>query len=126
MRTLQFTANCENHVKNTAHGVNACHVTQEYVTDLLVKQLSQYGFKVESTNADEKLVVSVGNHPIDLAVNCHLNDHGLLSCKISAHADEEQVWFKKIETQSMIKQLANAVENTLKEDDTFSGFEWKG
>ena len=126
MRTLQFTANCENHVKNTAHGANACHVTQEYVTDLLAKQLSQYGFKVEMTHSEDKLAVSVENHPIDLAVNCHLNDEGLLSCKISAHADEEQVWFKKIETQSMIKQLANAVENTLKEDEAFSGFEWKG
>ena len=66
------------------------------------------------------------NHPIGVGVNCRLNDDGLLTCQISAHADEEQVWFKKIETQSMIKQLAHAVENTLKKDDAFSGFEWKG
>ena len=126
MRTLQFTANCENHVKNTTHGANACYVTQEYVTDLLAKQLSQYGFKAEMTSSEEKLAVSVENHPIGLGVNCRLNDDGLLTCVISAHADEEQVWFKKIETQSMIKQLANAVEDTLKKNDAFSGFEWKG
>lgn len=125
MRTLQFTANCENHIKKDTHG-NACHVTQEYVTDLLSKQLTQYGFKAETTSSDEQLAVSVENHPIGLGVNCHLNEDGLLTCQISAHADEEQVWFKKIATQSMIKQLASAVENTLKEDESFSGFEWKG
>lgn len=124
MRTLQFTANCENHVKSNTHG-NVCHVTQEYVTDLLSKQLTEYGFKVETTQSKENLAVSVANHPIDLGVNCQLNDDGLLSCEISAHADEEQAWFKKIETQSMIKQLANAVENALKQNDTFSGFQWK-
>ena len=125
MRTLQFTANCENHVKQDSHGENACHVTQQYVTNLLSKQLAEYGFKAESTHSEENLAVSVENHPIGLGVNCRLNEDGLLTCQISAHADEEQVWFKKIETQSLIKQLANAVENALKEDDTFSGFEWK-
>jgi hypothetical protein len=126
MRTLQFTANCENHVKSHGYGQNACHVTQAYVTDLLLKQLSQYGFKAETTSSHEDLAVSVENHPIGLGVNCRLNDQGLLTCEISAHADEEQVWFKKIATQSMIKQLANAVENSLKQDNAFSGFEWKG
>ena len=70
--------------------------------------------------------MSVENHPVGLGVYCHLNEEGLLTCQISAHTDEQQVWFKKIETQSMIKQLANAVENTLKADDTFSDFQWKG
>ena len=39
MRTLQFTANCENHIKNDAQG-NACHVTQEYV-DLMRECIAQ-------------------------------------------------------------------------------------
>ncbi len=129
MRTLQFTANCEKHVQsnaeNNAQGENACLITQAYVTDLLSSQLTDYGFKAELTNSEENLAVSVENHPIGLGVNCRLNDDGLLTCQISAHADEEQVWFKKIATQSMIKQLANAVENTLKKDAAFSGFEWK-
>ncbi|AWL28679.1 hypothetical protein DJ533_08930 [Acinetobacter defluvii] len=126
MRTLQFTANCENHVKNAEHGANRCHVTQEYVTDLLSKQLVQYGFKAQATTSEENLAVTVENHPVGLGVNCRLNEEGLLTCQISAHVDEQQVWFKKIETQSMINQLANAVENTLKQDEAFSGFEWKG
>ena len=125
MRTLQFTANCDKHIKTDAQG-NACHVTQAYVTDLLSKQLSEYGFKAETTTTEDNLAVSVENHPIGLGVHCHLNNEGVLTCQISAHADEEQVWFKKIETQSMVKQLANAVENTLKKDDAFSGFQWKG
>lgn len=125
MRTLQFTANCEKHAQSNAQHENACVVTQGYVTDLLATQLSQYGFKTETTETEENLAISVENHPIGLGVHCRLNEAGLLTCQISAHADEEQVWFKKIETQSMIKQLANAVENTLKKDAAFSGFEWK-
>ena len=125
MRTLQFTANCENHINTQGIEKNACHVTQDYVTDLLSKSLKEYGFKTEATYSEENIAVSVENHPVGLGVHCHLNDDGVLTCQISAHADEEQVWFKKIATQSMIKQLANAVENTLKKDDTFSGIEWK-
>lgn len=126
MRTLQFTANCEKHAQSNTQDENACVVTQAYVTDLLSTQLSQYGFKAETTHSEENLAVSVENHPVGLGVYCHLNEEGLLTCQISAHTDEQQVWFKKIETQSMIKQLANAVENTLKADDTFSDFQWKG
>ena len=125
MRTLQFTANCENHVNKQGIEKNACDVTQDYVTDLLSKSLKEYGFKTEMTHSEENIAVSVENHPVGLGVHCRLNDDGLLTCQISAHADEEQVWFKKIATQSMIKQLANAVENSLKKDDAFSGFEWK-
>ena len=126
MRTLQFTANCENHVNTQHEGKNACHITQEYVTDLLSRQLPEYGFKAENTQTEDNLAVSVEDHPVGLGVHCHLNEDGLLTCEISAHADEEQVWFKKIATQSVIKQLANAVENTLKQDNAFSGFQWKG
>lgn len=124
MRTLQFMANCKNH----SHGINACHVTQEYVTNLLSKQLPRYGFKAEATRgSNENISVSVENHQLELGVNCQLNQkNGQLCCEISAHADEALPWFKKIETQSVIKQLANAVENTLKDDDNFSGLQWKG
>ncbi len=40
-------------------------------------------------------------------------------CEISANPDEEQDWFEKIETQSIIRQLAQAVENSLKADHSF-------
>ncbi|OTG81642.1 hypothetical protein B9T27_10240 [Acinetobacter sp. ANC 4648] len=123
MRKLKFIANCESH----SHGLNTCHITQEYVTNLLSKQLSQYGFKAETnTDSTESLAISVENQAVALGVNCRLNhENGFLLCEISAHADETQPWFKKIETQSVIKQLANAVENTLKADHAFSQFEWK-
>ncbi len=50
---------------------------------------------------------------------------GHLVCRINAHADEEQDWFEKIEMQSVIKQLGQAIETTLKTDESFSQFEWK-
>nr|ART89878.1 hypothetical protein [uncultured bacterium] len=46
-------------------------------------------------------------------------------CEISSHPEEEQDWFSRIEMQSVIKQLAQAVENTLKQDKSFAEFEWK-
>lgn len=126
MRTLQFTANCEKH--NHDSSSNDCYVTQEYVTELLSKQLEQFGFKTNVSNEQnhEQLAVSVEDHPVALGVNCSVKDeNGLLVCEISTSADESQDWFTKIETQSVIKQLAQAVENTLKEDESFSEFEWK-
>lgn len=123
MRKLQFLADCEKHTHNAVS--NSCQVTQEYVTHLLSAQLEQYGFNAEK-DTEKKLAVSVEDHPVAIAVNCSVKDeNGLLVCEISAHANEEQDWFSRIETQSVIKQLAQAVENTLKEDDSFSEFEWK-
>lgn len=70
--------------------------------------------------------MSVEDHPVAIGVNCSVKDeNGLLVCEITAHANEEQDWFSRIETQSVIKQLSQAVENTLKEDQSFSAFEWK-
>lgn len=123
MRKLQFLANCETHSHPNAS--NSCHITQAYVTDLLSKQLKNYGFTAEEA-AEKKLQVSVEDHPVAIGVNCSVKDeNGLLVCEITAHANEEQDWFSRIETQSVIKQLSQAVENTLKEDQSFSEFEWK-
>ena len=95
------------------------------MTDLLSKQLKNYGFTAEEA-AEKKLQVSVEDHPVAIGVNCSVKDeNGLLVCEITAHANEEQDWFSRIETQSVIKQLSQAVENTLKEDQSFSEFEWK-
>ena len=124
MRKLKFSANCAKHAHESA---DACHVTQSYVTTLLSEQLKTYGFQTEIImQEDEKLAVSVEDHPVALGVNCSVKDeNGLLVCEINAHADEAQDWFTKIETQSVIKQLAQAVESSLKKDDAFSEFEWK-
>jgi hypothetical protein len=123
MRKLQFLVDQAKDKK--AHQPESNNGTQKYVTDLLSQQLSQHGFNTQMTT-DHELEVSVSDNPISIGVNCNKPDaEGRFVCEISAHADEEQDWFQKIETQSMIKQLAQAVEQTLKDDDSFKSFEWK-
>lgn len=126
MRKLQFTAHCEKHNLASAQS-NDCDTTQAYVADLLAQQLEQYGFKTQNICTDSKqLSVSVENHPLPLSVTCRKkSENGLLMCEISSHPEEEQEWFSRIEMQSVIKQLAQAVENTLKQDKSFAEFEWK-
>lgn len=123
MRKLQFTADCKQHDHSTD---NVCHVTQAYVTDLLSKQLGEHGFKMGRVDsANDQLAIQVEENPIELAVNCsQKNDQGVLVCEISAHANEEQDWFSKIETQSVIKQLSQAVEETLRQDKNLNDFVW--
>ncbi|MDA1255856.1 MAG: hypothetical protein O2928_15405, partial [Proteobacteria bacterium] len=43
----------------------------------------------------------------------------------TANPQRELAWFEKIETQSIIRQLAQAVENSLKAEHSFSDFVWK-
>jgi hypothetical protein len=126
MRKLQFTAHCEKHNPASPQS-NDCDTTQAYVADLLAQQLEQYGFKTQNICTDSKqLSVSVENHPLPLSVTCRKkSENGLLMCEISSHPEEEQDWFSRIEMQSVIKQLAQAVENTLKQDKSFAEFEWK-
>lgn len=126
MRKLQFTAHCEKHNPASPQS-NDCNTTQAYVADLLAQQLEQYGFKTQNICTDSKqLSVSVENHPLPLSVTCRKKpENGLLMCEISSHPEEEQDWFSRIEMQSVIKQLAQAVENTLKQDESFTEFEWK-
>lgn len=126
MRKLQFTAHCEKHNLASAQS-NDCDTTQAYVADLLAQQLEQYGFKTQNICTDSKqLSVSVENHPLPLSVTCRKkSENGLLMCEISSHPEEEQDWFSRIEMQSVIKQLTQAVENTLKQDKSFAEFEWK-
>ena len=126
MRKLQFTAHCEKHNPASPQS-NDCNTTQAYVADLLAQQLEQYGFKTQNICTDSKqLSVSVENHPLPLSVTCRKkSENGLLMCEISSHPEEEQDWFSRIEMQSVIKQLAQAVENTLKQDKSFAEFEWK-
>lgn len=123
MRKLQFIADCAKHGDSQG---DSCQFTQGYVKNLLTKELVSYGFDVSSQQDQQQLAVQVEDHPVGLGVNCDVkNENGLLVCEISAHADEAQDWFTNIETQSVIKQLAQAVENTLKEDQSFSEFHWK-
>lgn len=50
----------------------------------------------------------------------------ILFVKLLHTPNEEQDWLERITEQSLLNQLAQAVENTLKEDQSFSEFEWKG
>lgn len=48
-----------------------------------------------------------------------------LICEIASYPDEEQDWLDRITEQSLLNQLAQAVEASLKEQESFSEFEWK-
>ena len=120
MKTLQFTANCENNTE-----VNDCAVAQKQVTQLLATKLAQFGFETLSQSGDH-IAVSVERHELPLAVSCQSRDEtGHLVCEISSYPAEEQDWLDRITEQSLLNQLAQAVESTLKADQTFSNFEWK-
>ncbi|MHA3891536.1 hypothetical protein [Acinetobacter sp. GXMZU3951] len=124
MRKLQFTANCEHH-HHAADQQNQCHITQGYVVDLLAGKLNQYGFQTLSQSGDQ-VAVSVDEHALPLAITCQGTDQeGHLVCEISSYPAEDQDWLERISERSLLNQLAQAVENSLKEDEAFSGFEWK-
>ena len=123
MRKLQFTANCELHQHMVESG-NQCHITQEYVADLLVGKLSQYGFHTLPQSGDH-VAVSVDNHALPLSITCQGSDQeGHLVCEITSYPTEDQDWLDRIAEQSLLNQLAQAVENTLKKDQNFSEFKW--
>lgn len=123
MRKLQFTANCKQH-GDMAETANQLHITQEYVADLLVGKLSQYGFHTLPQSGDH-VAVSVDNHALPLSITCQGSDQeGHLVCEITSYPTEDQDWLDRINERSLLNQLAQAVENTLKTDESFSGFEW--
>ena len=121
MRKLQFAAHCEH--QNDQDDFSAA---QKQVADLLVSKLGDYGFETLSQSGDQ-VAVSVDNHALPLSVTCQGHDEdGHLVCEITSYPDENQDWLDRITEQSLLNQLAQAVENTLKDDDSFSKFKWKG
>ena len=121
MKKLQFAANCKHHQANQSDSVAA----QKQVADLLASKLGQYGFEALPQGSD-RVAVSVDNHELPLSVTCQgHNTEGHLVCEITSYPDEEQDWLDRITEQSLLNQLAQAVENTLKEDAAFSEFKWK-
>lgn len=125
MKKLQFTAHYEKHElsQQLHHG----HVAQKYIADLLLKNLGQYGFEMQNlSESSEQLAVRVEDHLLPLSILCRpQNKEGFSVCEITSHAVEEQDWFSRIEMQSVMKQLAQAIENTLKQDESLSNFEWE-
>ena len=126
MRTLQFIADCPKH-GIMDHAANECYLTQEYVAALLYKQLEHYGFDAQHIRHEhEKVEVYINNHHLPISILCsQQNSDGHILCEITANPQTEQAWFEKIETQSIIRQLAQAVERSLKTEQHFSQFIWK-
>ena len=119
MRKLQFTAHSElNRVESSAD-------TQTQVAELLANKLERYGFQTLSQSGDQ-IAVSVDQHELPLSVTCQGQDEsGRLVCEITSYPDEDQDWLDRITEQSLLNQLAQAVENSLKEEESYSEFQWK-
>ena len=124
MKKLQFMSH---HPHNQSMANREALMTQEYVAALLFKQLGDYGFDAQQIDhADQNVAVRIINQRLPLSVICQSSDAtGQMMCEISADRNEQQDWFEKIEMQSVIKQLGQAIETTLKNDESFSQFEWK-
>ena len=121
MRKLQFTAQ-----HGQQQGVNESGVVQKQVQDLLVQKLGQFGFETLPQSGDQ-VAVSVDNHTLPLSITCQSHDsEGNLVCEIASYPHEEQDWLDRIAERSLLNQLAQAVETTLKTDKSFTEFEWKG
>ena len=119
MRTLQFIAHCE-----TAPHPHDDMAVSKQVTQLLAEKLAEYGFETLSQSG-EHIAVSVEQHELPLAVSCqHQTEQGHMACEISSYPAEEQDWLDRITEQSLLNQLAQAVETTLKSQTHFSNFEW--
>lgn len=121
MRKLKFIAQCEGQLNQT----DGRQVTQRYVTDLLSTQLPELGFQTLSQSGDQ-IAISVDDQALPLSVTCQGHDaEGHMLCEIISYPEEGQDWLERITEQSLLNQLAQAVENTLKKDQAFSQFEWK-
>lgn len=123
MRKLQFNANDQ--YRSDLSASHHCHPTQQYVIELLSAQLRQYGFQTLSQSG-EHIAISVDDHALPLSITCQSDDEAKsVQCQISSYPEENQDWVDRIAEQSLLNQLAQAVENTLKQDACFSAFEWK-
>ena len=98
--------------------------TQEYVAQLLTTELGKYGFQTLAQSGAH-VAVSVEEHELPLSINCESKDsEGHLICEISSYPEEEQDWLDRITERSLLNQLAQAVETSLREQESFSNFEW--
>ncbi|ENX13878.1 hypothetical protein F894_02093 [Acinetobacter sp. CIP 51.11] len=119
MRKLKFMANTQSQTPWDGQE------TQEYVAHLLAEELGKYGFQTLSQSGAQ-VAVSVEEHALPLSVSCETRDEqGHLVCEIASYPEEEQDWLDRITERSLLNQLAQAVETSLKEQESFSEFEWK-
>ena len=119
MRKLKFVANRE--IKNQ---LNEFDEVQNYVADILANRLIDHGFKTLSQSGAQ-VAVSVDEHALPLSVSCESrSEDGHLVCEIVSYPEEDQDWLDRITEQSLLNQLAQAVESTLKDHESLSDFEW--
>lgn len=119
MRKLTFVANgkIQNQQKNSSE-------VQGYVTSLLTEKLTQYGFETLAQSGAQ-IAVTVDEHALPLLISCESRSaDGHIVCEISSYPDENQDWLDRIAERSLLSQLAQAVESTLKDEKTLSHFEW--
>ncbi|WP_180190969.1 MULTISPECIES: hypothetical protein [unclassified Acinetobacter] len=119
MRKLKFMANTQSQQPRDGQE------TQEYVAHFLAETLGKHGFQTLSQSGAQ-VAVSVDEHALPLSVSCETRDEqGHLVCEIASYPEEEQDWLDRITERSLLNQLAQAVETSLKEQESFSEFEWK-
>lgn len=120
MRKLKFIANTQSQQQ-----LQDSRETQEYVAQFLADELGKYGFQTLPQSGGQ-VAVAVDEHALPLSVSCESRDsEGHFVCEIVSYPDEEQDWLDRITEQSLLNQLAQAVEASLKEQESFSEFEWK-
>lgn len=123
MRTLEFQIACQDQQNGQTQS------TEQFVVALLFKQLNQQGFDLTlPAYATNRFTVGLNEKQLPIEVNCvqSRDAAGVIDCAIRPQPhDEELDWFDRIEAQSMIKQLAQAVENILNEQPTIQALTWK-
>ncbi|KGT48429.1 MULTISPECIES: hypothetical protein [Acinetobacter] len=121
MRKLQFRANTQ----KSQEQLNNSRETQEYIAHFLANELGKYGFQTLPQSGGT-VAISVEEHELPLSVSCATQDEeGHCLCEISSYPAEEQDWLERITETSLLNQLAQAVEASLKEQEALSEFEWK-
>ncbi|WOE32367.1 MULTISPECIES: hypothetical protein [unclassified Acinetobacter] len=119
MRKLKFVAKSE--IKNQYHTPDD---VQQYIAHLLTEQLCQQGFATLAQSGAQ-VAVSVDERALPLSITCEArSEDGHMVCQIASYPAEDQDWLERITEQSLLNQLAQAVENTLKKNQALSEFEW--
>ena len=122
MRTLEFQIACQNQQQGNEQS------TEQFVVTLLFKQLNQQGFDLTlPAYATNRITVGLNEKQLPIEVKCQQSsEEGVLDCAIRPQPNDDELdWFERIEAQSMIKQLAQAVENILNEQPSIQALTWK-
>lgn len=118
MRKLQFTA-------QYTQGPNQQAALEHQVQTLLLQKLGDLGFETLPQSGNH-LAITVDRYTLPLSIICQSHDgEGSWVCEITSYPEEDQDWIDRIVERSLLNQLAQAVENTLKTDKRLSAFKWE-